>query len=453
MCFIQCVGSRDRHIGNEYCSKVCCGVASKEAIEVRQLLPDCKVYIFYIDMRMYGYWESQIYWPAQEKHHVQYVKGIITEVLPQRRTGCWSAARTPRWAARWSCRWTWWCCRSAWSPRSGTRQMAKLLGIAQNKYGFIDGVGSPLDPVITSPGGHLRLRRRARTGRPRGQRVLRRQRGDEGRGVPPLPGRCGQRMSPASAPVSPQRPVPDPALRPGPVVDTESAQEFMAEALTRVPDAELAAIAVDLQRKSAALQRLLVRPPRRPGRAAPGVALGVQHPTAGRVPDRRPSARTRCPTGSPTCSPPGTAWPSASTGSPSCWPRCRRPPRTCPASCCTSPPRTGTGCGPAGCGTRRSRPARCGWSPPRRSTCSARPPGQTYLLVGQAVAFVDQTGKAAGFTDAGPGLFGTDVFLAAVYGVYMNTVLRMRMTQEFNRLVPELPSLIRRLLGVYHLEG
>ncbi|HET7876954.1 MAG TPA: FAD-dependent oxidoreductase, partial [Methylomirabilota bacterium] len=25
VCFIQCVGSRDRHIGNEYCSKVCCG--------------------------------------------------------------------------------------------------------------------------------------------------------------------------------------------------------------------------------------------------------------------------------------------------------------------------------------------------------------------------------------------------------------------------------------------
>ncbi len=30
--FIQCVGSRDRRLGNEYCSKVCCGVASKEAI-------------------------------------------------------------------------------------------------------------------------------------------------------------------------------------------------------------------------------------------------------------------------------------------------------------------------------------------------------------------------------------------------------------------------------------
>ena len=78
--------------------------------------------------------------------------------------------------------------------------------------------------------------------------------------------------------------------------------------------------------------------------------------------------------------------------------------------------------------------------------------GQMYLTVGRATAFLDETGKAAGFTGAGPGLFGTDVFLAAVYGVYMFTVLRMRMTQEFTQLVPPLPDLIRRLLGVYHLE-
>lgn len=79
--------------------------------------------------------------------------------------------------------------------------------------------------------------------------------------------------------------------------------------------------------------------------------------------------------------------------------------------------------------------------------------GTTYLTVGRATAFVDETGKAAGFTSAGPGLFGTDVFMASVYGVYMYTVLRMRMTQEFNRIVPPLPDLVRRLLGVYHLEA
>jgi hypothetical protein len=76
--------------------------------------------------------------------------------------------------------------------------------------------------------------------------------------------------------------------------------------------------------------------------------------------------------------------------------------------------------------------------------------GETYLAVGRAVAFVEETGKAVGFTDIGPGLFGTDVFLAAVYGVYMQTVLSMRMTKEFTNILPALPELTRRLLGVHH---
>lgn len=41
--------------------------------------------------------------------------------------------------------------------------------------------------------------------------------------------------------------------------------------------------------------------------------------------------------------------------------------------------------------------------------------------------------------------------MAAVYGVYMYTVLAMRMSKEFNRVLPTLPDLVRRLLGVYHL--
>ena len=78
--------------------------------------------------------------------------------------------------------------------------------------------------------------------------------------------------------------------------------------------------------------------------------------------------------------------------------------------------------------------------------------GEAYLRVGEAMAFVNETGKAVGFTDLGSGLFGADVFLACVYAVYMYTVLRLRMTQEFNRIVPELPDLVRRLLGVYRPE-
>jgi heterodisulfide reductase subunit A len=149
LCFVQCVGSRDRHIGNEYCSKVCCGVASKEAIEVRQLVPDCKVYIFYIDMRMYGYWENEIYWVAQEKHRVQYIKGVITEVLPKgdqlivrgEDTTMGRPMELPMDMVVLSV---------GMEPSPGTREVTRLLKIKPNRFGFIDAVGAPLDPVSTS---------------------------------------------------------------------------------------------------------------------------------------------------------------------------------------------------------------------------------------------------------------------------------------------------------------
>jgi hypothetical protein len=73
---------------------------------------------------------------------------------------------------------------------------------------------------------------------------------------------------------------------------------------------------------------------------------------------------------------------------------------------------------------------------------------ETYRRLGIAFAFLNDVGEAAGFRPEGHGVFGTDVFLAAVYSVYMYTTLRMRMTQEFNRIVPELADLVRRLLGV-----
>ena len=149
VCFIQCVGSRDRLIGNEYCSKVCCGVASKEAIEIRQLLPESKVYIFYIDMRMYGYWENEIYWPAQEKHHVQYVKGMITEVLAKGDRLLVRGEDTTM-GRPMELEMDLVVLSVGMEPSPGTRKVAKLLGVKQNKYGFIDAAGSPLDPVLTS---------------------------------------------------------------------------------------------------------------------------------------------------------------------------------------------------------------------------------------------------------------------------------------------------------------
>lgn len=78
--------------------------------------------------------------------------------------------------------------------------------------------------------------------------------------------------------------------------------------------------------------------------------------------------------------------------------------------------------------------------------------GAMYLRVGEAIAFVHETGRAAGFTLIGGETFGVDVYLACVYCVYVYTTVRMRMTQEFNRVIPPLPELCRRFLGVYKME-
>lgn len=151
--FIQCVGSRDRQIGNEYCSKVCCGIASKQAIELREQITDSKVFIFYIDMRMYGYWENEIYWPAQEKYKVNYVKGVVSEVLKKGDKLLVRGEDTTM-SRPMEVEMDMVVLSVGMEPSVGTRVISQLLGVQQNKYGFIEAGGAGgLDPVATSKEG------------------------------------------------------------------------------------------------------------------------------------------------------------------------------------------------------------------------------------------------------------------------------------------------------------
>ncbi|MCC6192877.1 MAG: CoB--CoM heterodisulfide reductase iron-sulfur subunit A family protein [Burkholderiales bacterium] len=77
---LLCVGSRDRQIGREWCSKICCTVSCNIAMEIREELPDCHVYIYYMDIRTYGLLETKYYWQSQEEYKVKYIKARIAEV-------------------------------------------------------------------------------------------------------------------------------------------------------------------------------------------------------------------------------------------------------------------------------------------------------------------------------------------------------------------------------------
>jgi heterodisulfide reductase subunit A2 len=77
---LLCVGSRDRQIGREWCSKICCTVSANIAMEIREALPNCNVYIYYMDIRTFGLLEGEYYWKSQEESKVKYIKARIAEV-------------------------------------------------------------------------------------------------------------------------------------------------------------------------------------------------------------------------------------------------------------------------------------------------------------------------------------------------------------------------------------
>ena len=61
---IQCVGSREPE--HNYCSRVCCSHAVKNAIKLKELNSDCEVYVLYRDMRTYAMKELK-YLDARKK--------------------------------------------------------------------------------------------------------------------------------------------------------------------------------------------------------------------------------------------------------------------------------------------------------------------------------------------------------------------------------------------------
>ena len=77
--FIHCVGSRDEKVCNFHCSKLCCITGVKQAIELRELLPEAEIFCFYMDMRMFGPGYEELYRSAQEQHHIKFIRGRLSE--------------------------------------------------------------------------------------------------------------------------------------------------------------------------------------------------------------------------------------------------------------------------------------------------------------------------------------------------------------------------------------
>lgn len=75
---IQCVGSRNEE--HPYCSRICCSMAVKNALRMKEQHPDANIYILYRDVRTYGF--REIYYKQAREAGVIFIR-YNRESLPK----------------------------------------------------------------------------------------------------------------------------------------------------------------------------------------------------------------------------------------------------------------------------------------------------------------------------------------------------------------------------------
>lgn len=78
--FIQCIGSRNPHIGRARCSSVCCMQATKEAVIAREHDPNLDITIFNIDIRAFGKGFEEFYTRAKKEYGIKFISSRPPEV-------------------------------------------------------------------------------------------------------------------------------------------------------------------------------------------------------------------------------------------------------------------------------------------------------------------------------------------------------------------------------------
>ena len=78
--FVQCVGSRDAQLGNNYCSSVCCMYAIKEAMAAMERDPAVQCTVFFMDIRTSGKDYELYYERAKKEYGVRFVRSRVASI-------------------------------------------------------------------------------------------------------------------------------------------------------------------------------------------------------------------------------------------------------------------------------------------------------------------------------------------------------------------------------------
>ncbi|MFH1759676.1 MAG: FAD-dependent oxidoreductase, partial [bacterium] len=78
--WIQCVGSRDISIGNNYCSSVCCMYAVKQAVVAKEHDGNIEATVFFIDIRAFGKGCEDFYMRAKTRYGIRFIRSQVSSL-------------------------------------------------------------------------------------------------------------------------------------------------------------------------------------------------------------------------------------------------------------------------------------------------------------------------------------------------------------------------------------
>ncbi|MEO0009209.1 MAG: FAD-dependent oxidoreductase [candidate division WOR-3 bacterium] len=141
---IQCVGSRNSE--HPWCSRVCCTEAVKNALTIRRRYPQSRVYIFYRDMRTYGFREA-LYREAR-RAGVVFIHYEPDDLKVEKRDGrIVVSSYDPVLAQRIAAAADWLVLSTGVVPAPVNSQLAKMLKVPLNEDGFFLEAHMKLRPV------------------------------------------------------------------------------------------------------------------------------------------------------------------------------------------------------------------------------------------------------------------------------------------------------------------
>jgi len=82
--FIQCVGSRNREQGRDFCSQVCCKISMRHADKLAHLYPEADITLFYMDLQIIGKEARTLF--TTPSSNITLVQGVPAEILENRET-------------------------------------------------------------------------------------------------------------------------------------------------------------------------------------------------------------------------------------------------------------------------------------------------------------------------------------------------------------------------------